>query len=236
MGSEKELEEEVVVEGQNWKARLRQSSLSAGLRLIDAISGVLSRLRERLAAASGDADASGDDRRRPQARTDDGASEPVAHSRPGRLVYFLSLVMILLIGAMVGATFSYRLLSKSIDTTGVSNERLREDFAQLKKQESRTLKQFAETKQTLNTYKEDALEYAKEIEGLKTEAEELHRQLSVYTGIRREPASQPGQSGRSAGAGAAAKRPMTDKVEDCTMDSANVAADLERCMNQARRK
>jgi len=235
MKSENRTEEETPADDGGRIAKWRQLVLSKEVGVIDAISGLLLRLRNRLVAVPGDSDGPGDERRKREAHPGDAtAAEVLAPRKPRRLMQFLFFMLVLTIGTIVGAAFSYRLLSKAIDSNRVTIERLRDELAEMKKQESLDLKQIARNQQMIRDYDQSVVGYLKEIEESKAQVEELRSQLNASKGVRRDAASQSRRS--SPGVTTAGKPAMAQKTGICTMDTAKDAASLARCIEEFNRK
>lgn len=216
-------------------ARWRRSLVAAELRVIDAVSSPLLRLRNRLEAPSDGEDASDDNRRSARPHPDESAQPQLATPpKPRRLIYFLLFVLFLTAGAISGAAFSYRLLSKALNSNSVLIDRLRDELALMRKQESRNLKELAGNQRTIRAYDRDAAEYLKEIEEYKARTEELRRQLTAARSARGDSTSQ--ESRGSPAAAVIVKRATPQKTGTCTMDSTNVAANLGECVEKFNRQ
>lgn len=218
-----------------WMAKWRQWLLSAGLRAIDAASAFLSRARGRLDASASGADEAGD-RGRKSDRTPRHAVAPelVAPPKPRRLLRFFILVLVLIAGTIAGAAFSYRLLSKTINSNSATIEYLNDELAQMKMQESRDLKQIEKSQTMIRDYDNAIIAHLKALEESRAEVEELRHQLSAVKSVRKDSASRNGGGGPSATA--TGRQPLPRKVGICTMDSAKDAASLAQCIEQFNRK
>ena len=206
-------------------AKWRRLVLSAGLKVIDTLSGLLSRLRSRVAGPPDEEDASGDDKRKSRPPADAVAAPGPALPKPRRLLYFLLFTMVLTAGMISGAVFSYRLLSKAINANAVMTDSLRDELAHMRKQQSLNLKEIANSQRTIRGYDQGIVGYLKELEDYRSQVEELRSQLS---------AARDGRSGPSSAA--TVKRPQPQKTGNCTMDSTNVTASLTNCVENFNRK
>jgi hypothetical protein len=229
MSSENRTDDDAPVGDGGRIAKWRKALLSAELRVIDAISGALLRWRSRLEVASGDGGG------KPGQQPGDGVISPVVvPPKPKRLVRFLVLMLVLIAGTLAGAALSYRLLSKAITSNSVIIENLRDEVAQMKKQESRDLRQIDRNQQTIRDYDKDIIGYLKEIENSKAEVEDLRSQLSAIKNVRRDSASQAGRG--SPGKAATAKPALPLKTGTCTIDAGKDAASLAHCIEEFNRK
>lgn len=217
----------------------RRSAVLAELRIVDAISGFLDRLRKRIDSSSERSDAQDDRKGISRARPDQVAeSEATAPPRPKRLVYVLAFTLTLIVGAAAGGAYSYRMLSKAIDSNSMVVEKLRDELADLKKQDSLSRKELANRQRTIDTYDKGIVRYLKEIEEYKTETAELRNQLSAARSTasttRKALSSREGRSSQaSAAAGQPARSP---KAGTCIADPANIAASLGKCVEEFNRK
>jgi hypothetical protein len=235
MNSERQAEDEAPVDDDSRTAKWRQLLLSAGLRVIDSISGFLSRLRNRIEAAPGDGNSAGDGGRKAHPDSSDvAAPQVVAAPKRSRLIRFFIFTLVLMTGTIGGAAISYRLLSKAINSSDVTIENLRDELAEMKKQGSLNLKQITEGQQMIRDYDKSATGYLKELEDSKAQVAELRSQLDAVKNARRDSASQSSRS--SPVATATAKRAASQKTGTCTMDSAKDAANLAHCIEEFNRK
>ena len=109
-----------------------------------------------------------------------------------------------------------------------------DELAQMKKQAARDLRQIEKSRQMVRDYDKTVVGYLKEIEDSRAQVEELRRRLDAVKGVRGESPSQTGRG--SPPVAAAAKRAIPRKSGTCTMDSAQDAANLARCIEEFNRR
>lgn len=227
------------VDGSGRLVRWHQSLMTTELRVIDAVSGFLQRLRKRVDAAPVDDEASDDGRRRLRSDSRDAAvpeAALVVLPRPRRLSYFLIFAVALMIGAVSGAAFSYRLLAKMVESNATIIEYLRDEVAGLEKQDAINMKERAKHQRVIQEYDKEIAGYREEIEGYKTQVDELQSQLSAIKTPRQEPAASASDVRGGAATAMPGKRSLPQKTGTCTTGAANTAADLARCVAEFNRK
>lgn len=230
-------DDEPPVEGDSLMVKVHRLLVSAILSVIDTAALFLSRLRNRVETPSSDEDDSDRGKGRSRPHSGNAATpEVIAPQKPRRLVYVLVFVLALITGAISGAAYSYHLLSKTITSNSVIVERLREELADMKKQEALNLKELANRQQTISAYDKGIVRFLKEIEDYKAEGEDLRSQLIAAksaTKVARKGAASSDSRGSPA---TTTQQARPRKPETCVMDPANVAASLEKCVGEFNRK
>lgn len=239
MKSENHEEKEPPVDGHGRIAKWHRIVVSVLLTVIDAAAHFLSRLRIRVDASSGSEEKSDSEKARSRPHSADATTlEVTAPQKSSRLVYVFAFTLILVVGAISGAAYSYHLLSKTIASHSTTVERLRDELAEMKKEEALNLKELANRQRTISAYDKGIIRYLKEIDDYKAESEELHRQLSAArstaTAARTSPASRNGRSSQTAVA--PSQQARTPRAGTCVTDPANIAASLEKCVEEFNRK
>jgi hypothetical protein len=241
MKNEEHADQEAAPDGGGRVAHWRRSTVLAELKIVDAISDFLDRLRNRIDSSSERSNAQDDHKERTRAQPDhSGGSEVVAPPKSQRLVYLLAFTLTLIVGAAAGGAYSYRMLSKAIDGNGMVVDKLQDELADLKKQDALNRKELARRQRTIDTYDNGIARYLKEIDEYKTETEELRSQLSAARSTVRSTAStarrgSSSQDGRSSQAAAAGQPARSPKAGTCITDPANIAASLEKCIGEFNR-
>jgi hypothetical protein len=242
MKNEDHTDEEASPDGGGRVARWRRSLGVVGLRIVDAASGFLERLRTRIDSSSEIRDAREDGKGKARSQPDktDGSEAP-APPKPRRLVYVLAFTLTLAIGVAAGGAYSYHLLSKTISSHSTTVERLRDTLADMKKEASLDTKELANCQRTISAYDKGVVRYLKEIEDCKAESEELHGQLSAARSTAN--ASRTGSTSRdrrdsrgSQTAAAPSQQARSPRAGTCVTDPANIAASLEKCVEEFNRK
>ena len=229
------LEDEALPANGGRAARLRQFLAAGILRSIDAAIGLLQSLRNRIEAPIDEEEDPRNGRKRLSAHGSDHALPPVAEPpKPRRLHRFLVLVLVLIVGSVSGMTFSYRLLSRSLNAKESIIEFLKDEIAQQEKGEARTLNEMAKHQKKIYENEKTISAYQEEIQDYKNQVEELSSQLSALKTPPAEPIIQNEHANR---AGAArSKRPTPGKTGNCVMGTANATANMAQCLEDFNRK
>lgn len=237
MKNEDKTDQEASPDDSGRVAHWRRSAVLAELKVVDAVSGFLDRLRNRIDSSSEKSNAQDDHKERARAQPDhSGGSEAVAPPKSKRLVYLLAFTLTLIVGAAAGGAYSYRMLSKTIDGNGMVVDKLQDELADLKKQDALNRKELARRQRTIDTYDNGIARYLKEIEEHKAETEELRSQLNaVRTTASTARRGSPGREVRSSQAAAAGQPARPPKAGTCITDPANIAASLEKCIGEFNR-
>ncbi len=214
-------------EGSGLASRLRLAVKAWKLRRIDAAVGFFQRWRERVEPAAEDDRHGRDDRRRTTRRSDGSLSlGSEAPAQPRRRHGILIVVALLLASGIAGMTFSYRLLSKAIESDDLIIDDLRDQVAQMEKAESRSVNIRAKDQQQLAESDKATHDCQATIQGYEDQVADLRKQVSDLT-------PQPRQAaGRSA---AAPRREASQKTGNCVMGTANAVTDLTRCVDNFNR-
>lgn len=207
------------------------------LRLIDAAIGFFQRLRNRVAPPV-DAEAAdhGGRRRSPAhgAAAGDAAPAAVAAPVPGRLRSFLLHVAFLLVGTIAGMTFSYRILSQVIDANDIIVDYLRDQIAQMTKEEARNLNARAKLQLQVAENNKEIREFRVVIDEYKDLVEDLRQQLSELKAVR---AGTPARTIAPYATSPAKSKPSGQtKLGTCVMGSGSTAASLANCVDEFNRK
>ena len=212
--------------------RLRQFLAAGMLRAIDATGAFLQRARSRIEAPD-DEETARDDRKSPAARDREVATpQVVGTAAPGRLRRFLVVMLALLIGGISGMAYSYRLLSRSIDSRVAVADYLRDEITQLEKEGARNVNEMARYQKKIRDNDKEIAAYQQGMRDYEKQLDELRSELNTLKGVRTNPPAQD-----SHGAAAAKnRRPTPEKTGTCTMGSANAAANLAHCVQEFNRK
>lgn len=208
--------------------------LSAGLlRIIDASSGLLQRLRKR--AETPNEEEPGEDRHRddssetPVARkktapppNSKGATPPTAEAiksvEPRSPVRsFFIYLLVLIIGGIAGMTFSFTLLSKMTTNQAQKIGDQRDEITQMEHQLSRILQSEAK-------YRLESMEYQKRLSEV-----ENHLNSAIPKPGGNTP---PTESAGNRSVPATGKSPVSLKSGECTLESGKIGDNLSRCINQ----
>lgn len=205
--------------GGSWLKRLKRSFVSRYLRVIDGLSGVLKRLRNRVGKVK-----KGDDqedekgearapRKAAKAPHADDTTVPASPPAPrGHVRSFFIYALVLVVGFLAGMSFSFALLSNMVIKQAEKIGDQRDEISQLEKQYSRVLQSEAK-------YKNRAAE-------IETQLERLTRQTSNETEAvepAKSPALTPEKSAKSKNTG------------NCSLESGN-AQKLAQCLDEFNRK
>lgn len=212
--------------------RVRLFLATGILRAIDAAAAFLQRLRNRIEAPKSE-ETSRNGRKKGPAHDDDLATLQVVAAREHRhLSRILVFLLALLIGGISGMTYSYTLLSRSINSKEAVIDYLRDEIAQLEKEGKRNVNEMAKYQKKINENDKEILGYQDEIEDYKKQAEELRSQLSAVKGDQRSTLAQDGRGAMAA----TGKRPAREKTGTCVMGSTNTSANLTHCVEEFNRK
>ncbi|MDD5174918.1 MAG: hypothetical protein PHQ05_00660 [Sterolibacterium sp.] len=210
--------------------RLKHIFQAGVVRMIDASSGLLLRLKKR-AEESRDEDTRADKKHperetRPEKipareeRVKGAAPREVAVQEPRsplRSVFIYLLVLV--IGAIAGMTFSFALLSTMLFNQAHRIEDQRDEIAQLEKQHSRILESEAK-------YRKENVEYQKRLSEIE---ENVAAQNAAKESSLPEPAGSPGIP-------VTGKQHQAKKTGDCKLDAGNLGGNLTRCVDEFNRK
>lgn len=231
--------EELPVEGPGLITRWQRLSVTTALKVIDAASVFLSRLRSRFDASPGGEDASDSGKRRSHPHADDSATtQTIAPQQSRRLIYFFAFALTLIAGAIAGAAYSYQYLSKTITSHSATVERLRDELVEMKKEEALNLKELANRQRIISAYDKGIIRYLKEIDDYKAESEELRRQLGAARSTASNARSgSPNRDNRgSQTAVPTSQQARPPRTGTCVTDPENVAASLAKCVEEFNRK
>jgi hypothetical protein len=203
-------------------------SLDPLLRLIDAATASLQRLRHRLEAPVEEEAAVGGGRIAPEAHVEPAA---VATPKPSRLRRFAIVAVLLSCAGALGMAFSYKLLSKSLRTSDAVVETLRDEIAQLEKESARLLQEKSKYQKQVYEHEKEIRVLRQEVDASRAETEELHGQVSALKSSR---GGAPAQG--TAVAANSGKQQAPQKAGTCTAGGANAAANLGRCVEEFNRK
>ncbi len=196
------------------------------LRALDGVLHGVQTLRNRIAPPVEESEQRGRRGRPPAHGMEEApdAAAPPAHS--GHLHAVLVFVLAMAIGAVGGMLFSYKGLSRIVETQEMMIDDLREQITQLEKEEARGLtarlryqKEANELEKELRAAREEILAYEERIA-------EMEARLAAL-----KPPERPGAALR----GGHLARPAPQKTGTCAMDSANPAA-LADCIERYNRK
>lgn len=203
------------------------------VKILDACSGLLQRLRKR-AVEPGKEQTPDDERRaaRPESHAkakprEDHAKEappkeaavPAPHSAVHSALLYL---LVLIVGSVAGMTFSFLLFSTMISNQAKKIDDQREDISQLEKQHSRLLESEAR-------YRKENTEYKQRL----SELEALEAARVAATTAQEAAASQAAANSSAAARG---KPPVARKTGNCTVDAGNIDHNLNRCIDEFNRK
>jgi hypothetical protein len=242
MKNEDRTDEETSPDSGGRVAQWRRSLVVVGLGIIDAASAFLERLRTRVDSSSEGRDSHEDGKRRSRSQPDPaGESEAAAPPKPKRLVYVLAFTLTLAIGVAAGGAYSYHLLSKTIASHSATVERLQDELADMKKDASLNTKELANCQRTISAYDKGIVKYLKEIEDCKAESAELHSQVnaarSTANTARTGSTTRDRRDSRGGQSPVAPGQPArSPKAGTCVTDPANIAASLEKCVEEFNRK
>ena len=225
------------------KLLIRADRLLALLVLtpLDGAIGFLQRSRNRIAPPATAAEDSRDNRRRTPV-AEKPAAAPATTPTPHRLRSFLFLLLALVIGALAGMTFSYRLLTKALDADSVLIDYQQDEIRQLGKEEKLNLNARAKLQEQVDAklrenrdYRTAIDDYQNQIESYKNQVASLNRQLSaqgeaVYSSQPRAPKRSMSYSSKHT---PQARAPA--KTGICVMNPGDTPADLARCVQDFNR-
>lgn len=207
--------------------KARMMMLAAALRTIDGAVRLLQRARKRLDPPP-DAEGSPHGGRKPDPTTtgDTGQVTAVPRSR-GLLYRTLVLLACLLLGGGIGALITYRGLSKLHEGRELTIERLKDEVAQSKIDETRSLKIESRLQNAIADLRKQLREASQETADYKSQMEELNNQLLAAQRVER-PLKRNARARGPAGSGAAA----ANRAGTCDAASGNAAADLTNCIKK----
>lgn len=197
--------------------RLKRLVISRYLRVIDALSGVLKRLRKR-AGKPVEEDGQREEREEPRgsrkpAKTPHPdqapAAAPPAPRGPVRSLFIYLLVLI--VGIIAGMIFSFALLSNMVINQAQKIGDQRDEISQLENQYSKAL--------------ESQAKYRNRLSDVESQLNQLTQRIGKEAPA--EPANPP--------ATAKEKSPISAKTGNCTLESGN-AEELARCIDDFNRK
>lgn len=200
--------------------RLKRFILAAYLRVIDALSGVLNRLRNRVGKLK-EEDGEKEERsesRAPErkAKTPHADEAPVATPPAPRSAVrsFFIYLLVLVIGIIAGMTFSFALLSNMVINQAQKIEDQRDEISQLEKQYS--------------SARESEAKYRNRLSETETQLRQLTEKMSK---------TAPPESGSSPAPTKEKpeKPPAPVKTGNCNVESGN-AEELARCIDEFNRK
>jgi len=204
--------------GSRWK-RLKQFFISRYLRVIDGLSNVLKRLRNRVGkrdAADGEAEEKGESRTsQRKTKTPHAEEAPVAAPPPAPRSLVRSIfiyLLVLIIGIIAGMTFSFTLLSNMVINQAQKIGDQRDEIMQLEKLHSNAL--------------ESEAKYRKRLTEIEAQLNQLTRTIGKE--------SSAAESVNSTAA-TAEKSSDPKKTANCKLESGNAEA-LARCLDEFNRK
>ncbi|MBI5922121.1 MAG: hypothetical protein HY847_10820 [Betaproteobacteria bacterium] len=208
--------------------------LSGEVKVIDAFSGVLQRLRKR--AADSDSEitpAEGQDEahegreesrakskpREERSKAVEKPQEAVAEAHPHSTFHVILLyILVLIIGCVVGMIFSFLLLSTMVTNQAKKIDDQRDEISQLERQHTHLLESEAKYRDENKQYRQRISEF---------EAEEAAREA-------KEAAIQ---ETAAAASGVSRARPGTpQKTGNCKLGAGNIDNNLNRCIEEFNRK
>lgn len=233
--------------------QLKQVLLAGSLRIIDAGSGILQRLRKRTETPHDEDEDRKDDRHRdsgenrfaskkaaPLPTTE--AIKAVEPRRPIRS-FFITL-LVLIIGGIAGMTFSFALLSKIITNQAERIGDQRDEIAQMENQLSRILQSEAK-------YRLESMAHQKKLSEIENHLNPAIQNPVVQNPAIQNPAIQnqnralqnpvgknppPTESKGNPTTPVTEKPPLSNKSGNCTLESGNVGDNLARCISEFNRK
>lgn len=204
---------------------------AAGLvRMRDAGSGLLKRLKKRsVDAAEGDAETDERHAERParkekkpvrdeRVRTETPQEATPQAPRSGLHNLIINL-LVLVIGAIAGMTFSFTLLSSMLFNQANRINDQREDIGQLEKQVSRIM--------------ESEARYRKENNELQKRLSEMEATAAAQNAAKEAPLAESAASSAPHSTG---KQAQAKKSGDCKLDAGNLGSNLNRCIDEFNRK
>lgn len=198
---------------------------TAALRAIDAGMRLLQRWRDRIDPPAGEGDVV-------EVAEPEAAEAAVAPVQKTLLHRALIVLMCLLIGGSAGGLFAYRGFSRALESHSAMVERLQEDLAESRKDETRSYNAKAKFQKEVLEYRKTQRETELELQTAKARIEELNRQLQGQkSDSRSKPAAAPATS-RPAAAPAAPKAPVARRSGTCIAGTANTAAELKECLEK----
>lgn len=205
--------------------------LQAGMvRMIDACSGLLLRLRKR-AAEPKDEETQNDERRSARENHPEKSAVRVEHAKEvtpeevavheprSPLRSFFVYLLVLVIGAIAGMTFSFTLLSTMLINQAQRIEDQSDEITQLEKQHSRIQESEAKCRKE-NT------EYQKRVS-------EFEANLTPQNAAGDPAIAEPAGSSAPHATG---KPPQARKTDNCNLDAGNIGGNLTRCIDDFNRK
>lgn len=204
----------------------------AGLvRAIDVSSGLLQRLKKR-AEESGDRETRADERhaereprhektpvREERAKAKEPKEVEVQPTARSPLHNFIIYLLVLVVGAIAGMTFSFALLSSMVSNQAHRIEDQRDEISQLEKEHLRIM--------------ESEAKYRKENIELQKKLSELEANAAAQTAAKEPALSEPAGSPAVHATG---KQPQTKKTGDCKLDAGNLSGNLTRCIDEFNRR
>lgn len=197
---------------------------TVALRALDGILHGVQGLRNRIAPPMEEEDRRGRAGRPPAHRQEEPPAvvAPPAHS--GHLHAVLVFVLAMAIGGVGGMLFSYKGLSRIVATQELMIDDLRDQIAQLEKEEARSLSTRLRYQKEANELEKELRATREEIQEYKEHIEEMEARLAALKPPERPAVSRGGFA-----------RPAPQKTGTCAMDSANPAA-LADCIERYNRK
>jgi hypothetical protein len=221
--------------------RPKHALLSGEVKVIDAFSGVLQRLRKRAADSDSEiAPAEGQDgarepregreeshakgkpqEERGKAKEKEKPQEAVAESHPHSTFHVILLyVLVLIIGCVVGMIFSFLLLSTMVTNQAKKIDDQRDEISQLEKQHTHLMESEAK-------YRDDNKQYRQRISEF--EAEQAAREA-------KEAAAQEAATLPSAAARGKAGSSTPLKTGNCKLGAGSIDNNLNRCIEEFNHK
>ncbi len=202
--------------------------LQAGaVKLIDGCTGLLQRLRNRVA----ESDAGGGDERsaareeshaKSKPREDHGkeaAPKQVAAPPPRRAVQGVLLyLLVLIVGGLAGMTFSFVLFSTMVSNQAQKIDNQRDDISQLEKQHSILMESEARARKESNEYRKQLSDIDAREAARHTEAEKQLREAAANSG------APPGA------------KQVANKAGNCKLDGGTGDSKLPRCVEEFNRR
>lgn len=208
--------------------------LQAGVvKIIDAGSGLLQRLRKRT-AESGAEQAPDDEHRavRPESQAKAKAREAhakeappqeVAAPHPHSAVHTILLYLLMLvIGSVAGMTFSFVLFSTMVSNQAKKIEDQRDEISQLEKQHSRLLESEA-------NYRKESNEFRQRLSELEALEAARNAATAAQEAAANPAAANPATTARG-------KQPVARKTGNCNLAAGNIDNNLNRCIDEFNRK
>ncbi|MFA7280376.1 MAG: hypothetical protein WC100_09775 [Sterolibacterium sp.] len=218
--------------------RPKHALLSGEVKVIDAFSGVLQRLRKRAADSDSEiAPAEGQDEAREgreeshakskpheergKAKEKDKPQEAVAESHSHSTFHVILLyVLVLIIGCVVGMIFSFLLLSTMVTNQAQKIEDQQDEISQLEKQHTHLMESEAKYRDENKQYRQRISEF---------EAEQAAREA-------KEAAAQEAAALLSGPSRGRASPSTPQKTGNCKLGAGSIDNNLNRCIEEFNRK